>query len=155
MDNIIIEQVGFDLDNIRSNSNTCPNIVKLYAYIHRGTFDSNEVYVILKNVTDEEIMINAKAQHPFLHEMCHQIHRSFELVKVIWNSTIFKNYWDNPNYQDKYRFTALQRLSLQVRNLNTEKKLWIKENMKVVEGREVTTGFGYCASSQVFDYLIE
>lgn len=152
MSKIIFETSAFDIDNFHSDSNTCPNIAKLYTYIHCGTFDVNEVNAILEKVTDDEIMVNARVQHPFLHELCHQIHVSFSLIKVVWASNVFKNYWENANYRDKYGNTALQRLSLKVDCLKVNDQEWILQNMRVVKGKEVRSWYG---SSKVVDYLVQ
>lgn len=139
MSKVIFINQSFDIDNFHSDSNRCYNISKLYDFINEDISDTNEINEIneiLKNVTDEEIMINGKAQHPFLHELCHQVAGSFELLKIIWNSIVFKNYWENKKYCDKYGNTALQRLSLNLDYLEIEKLEWIKENMLVVS-REI------------------
>jgi hypothetical protein len=144
-----------DINNFHSEADTCPNISKLYKLIHKSTHDVDEINLIISEITDEEIMINRRAKHPFLHELCYQVHHSFELIKIIWSSAIFKNYWENKKYVDKYGFTALQLLSTKLHHIKTEKVEWIKNNMKVIPGKQTSSGYGYYSTTKVTDYLVQ
>ena len=79
----------------------------------------------------EKMDINKLQEHPILHEICEQVIHNFELLKGLWNLKNLKPYWNNQCYKDKYGLTALERLSIRMHSLSTEKKQWIKENMRV------------------------
>ena len=100
--------------------------------------------------------------HPFCHESAHQSLTNIklyteeykkkhefrvEIFKIIWESALKRNIINDLNYQDKYRFTALQRLisdmpkkkefetdtyilySLDYDAIHPELAKWIKNNL--------------------------
>ncbi len=130
------------IHNLHSDDKICPNIGRLHKYINMGSYNEKimiEINELIDRITDEEIMDDGRfAQHPFLHEVCHQNIFSFPLLKELWSKPIFKKYWNNHEYQDKYGNTVLERLSISLYpvDTDTEKFKWIKDNMKVIPQRD-------------------
>jgi len=118
---------NFDIKNFYSSKHKCPNIAKLRHLIFEENM--NGVEEIINCITDEEIINDSEAQHPFLHELCHQYTHNIELLKIVWLSDVFKKYWNNNDYLDKYGNTPLQRLVNALSNSDTEDEIWIKKNI--------------------------
>jgi hypothetical protein len=145
----IITVHNFTCDSIHdlhSDQNICPNIGKLHLYLNCDIYNEEtlvQINILLNNVSEEEIITDGKfAQHPFLHELCHQYNYSFPLLIEVWKKPVFQKYWDNVNYLDKYYNTALKRLSICLFETkeNSGKIKWIKENMKVIPCLEEIDG---------------
>jgi uncharacterized protein (DUF2132 family) len=123
-------------------NNELPNITKLFRFLRKSTYTKKmleEINIIVDNLTDEEIILDGKRHcHPFLHELCQQWSSSFEFLQEIWKRKIFKNFWKNPNYVDKYGQNVLKRLSNCFRDspgygspMYIDRIKWIRDNMRV------------------------
>ena len=86
---------------------------KLIQLLYKCPASEEEVNSILNELTDEEIWLNqVYCEHPLLHQAAENIPSSFKFLQIVWQHPRFKQYWDNPDYLDKYGFTAFQRLSI-------------------------------------------
>jgi hypothetical protein len=120
-----------------------PNIMKLRRFLQKHEYTEEmlkEINSTVDNLTEEEIMLEPTYQpHPFLHELCEQWGTSFEFLQEMWKREIFKKFWENPDYRDKYGCQVLKRLSKCIKNswiygqeeYSTRIK-WIEDNMHVI-----------------------
>ena len=139
---------SFSIHDLNSTRNICPNIGVLFDYMHHNHYDEKtllKINELLDNITDEEIIADGEfAQHPFLHELCHQYQSSFLLLRKVWEKPVFEKYWENDDYLDKYGNTALQRLSLCLCTRNSDENNnyfdWIRENMCVIPSDKELNG---------------
>jgi len=94
------------------------------------------IAIIKKNVENvEKLLKYLKAVyvgplnlgHPFMHEAAHQGHSN--IIIIIWENIICKNYLNNQMYYDKYGFTANQRLLKRIQNVPDKYDLYIKRGI--------------------------
>ena len=72
-------------------------------------------------------------RHPFLHEISHQLPRTFNKFKHVWMTDLYKKLWETGLYKDCYGMNAKQRLSVSIEswNITDEIKEWIGKNIGV------------------------
>ncbi|QKF93537.1 hypothetical protein QKU48_gp0079 [Fadolivirus algeromassiliense] len=111
--------------------------------------DMKNAVIVFKNMTDEEIYLTSKNEHPILHELCSQVYHTFTLLQELWALQNLQKYWDNPNYQDKYGLTPLQRLSINMNCLPSDSVDWINENMNVKSVNDYHTKWGLIDKNKI------
>lgn len=87
---------------------------------------------LCKTLSDEEIMLNQKTEHPIFHEMMAQWIYTRCLIKEIKKIKKLEQYWDNSSYVDQYKYTLVERLAVATAPLldDKERKSWFDSDVK-------------------------
>lgn len=107
---------------------TSEQIIQIIGKNIYGNSD-NSVQIVNKYISQVDIYDDNILQHPLCHESAHQAltnvtnktreylikHRNrVEIFKIIWDDALKKNILNDLNYTDKYGYTALQRLLIEL-----------------------------------------
>ena len=84
---------------------------------------------------------DSKFDHSILHEIAHQLPKTFNKLKYCFNHEYFNKLMKNNYYCDKYGMNFKQRLSISInrKSITDEIKEWIRLNIGV---KEVTIKYG-------------
>jgi hypothetical protein len=130
-----------------------PNIEELRnEHIFKWNYNEKRmkrIHDLIEKVTEEEIIAEGEKHcgHPFMHEFCEQWPSSFPLLEAVWKSEVFRKFWENNDYTDKYGNNVLQRLSFSLSRelgpngeaytkISAQRIKWIEENMGVIPTRQ-------------------
>ena len=117
---------------------------KIWSGLWHGDLDK-----IKKLMDDYEPLSDCNFNHPILHEISHQagnnsdyiedennnleqkklFKRQNEVFKFLFKHEKFKTLLDDRRYEDKYNYTALERLRVEYDTYCDEMKEWVKSNI--------------------------
>ena len=111
-------------------------------------------YINILERSPNKSILDISFKHPLLHEVAHQLPRTFNKFKLVWSNSIYRTYMDNQLYLDTYGLTAKQRLSTRYNFRDPYISQWILENTGVIKTRQpIHDKFG--AINIPTDYLMD
>lgn len=111
-------------------------------------------YIDILRSSPNRLILDIRFRHPILHELAHQLPRTFNKFKLVWTNRIYKEYTDNQLYLDTYGLTAKQRLSSSYNFKDYVISKWILDNIGVIKTRQPIHD-KYGNMNKPSDYLIE
>lgn len=90
-------------------------------------------YVEFYNKYSLPIPYDSKMSHPILHELSHQLPRTFNKLKHCMKYDYFKNLMENDKYLDTYGMNFKQRLSISINSPYILEEIinWIRDHIQV------------------------
>lgn len=138
MDKFIEHTISYadkQYDNTRDNTNDDNEILgdSFSAVMLREKQVKNQIKRKEKENQRKYIPIDSKFQHPILHEIAHQLPKTFNKLKYCVNNNYLKLLFETDLYSDTYGMNFKQRLSISINgcNITEEIKDWISDNIDV------------------------